>query len=68
MNTTMTDHDRTCRCNCDFCNITDTPCHRCAAGPVTCPCCGAVQPAHGANPYCDDCDTDTCGHHDEAGR
>ncbi len=27
-----------------------------------CPCCGAVQPVHSAIAYCDDCNTDTCGH------
>ena len=32
---------------------------------MTCPCCGAEQPAHSAIPYCDDCNTDTCGHNPE---
>lgn len=22
-------HDETCQCNCDWCNMTDTPCWRC---------------------------------------
>ena len=30
-----------------------------------CPCCGAEQPPHSAIAYCDDCNTDTCGHHIE---
>ena len=68
----MTDHDRRCRCNCDWCNLTDTPCRRCDAPTAppaqVCPCCGAAQPAHSAIAYCDDCNTDTCGHHAEAGR
>ena len=59
---TMTDRDRRCRCNCDWCNMTDTPCYRCAEA-IVCPCCGTVQPAHSAIAYCDDCNNDTCGHH-----
>ncbi len=33
-----------------------------------CPCCGAVQPAHSAIAYCDDCNTDRCGHNERSGR
>ena len=32
----------------------------------TCPCCGTLQPPHSAIAYCDDCNTDTCGHHNDA--
>ena len=32
---------------------------------MECPCCGTVQPPHSAIAYCDDCNTDTCGHHEE---
>ena len=34
---------------------------------LRCPCCGAPQPAHSAIAYCDDCNRDTCGHHDLGG-
>ncbi len=42
-------------------------CSYCLSNPggcdeTRCPCCGAVQPAHSAIAYCDDCNTDTCGH------
>lgn len=29
----MDTHDTTCQCNCDWCNMTDTPCPRCAKAP-----------------------------------
>jgi len=29
------EHDKQCRCHCDFCNITDTPCKKCARDLVT---------------------------------
>ena len=31
---------------------------------LICPCCGAKQPLHSAIAYCDDCNNDTCGHHE----
>ena len=33
--------------------------------PKYCPCCGTPQPLHSAIAYCDDCNTDRCGHHEE---
>jgi len=51
---TKTNHDDTCTCNCDFCNMTDTPCPRCRTPywykgddqP-----CGVCE----QNPHADDC-------------
>lgn len=31
----MIEHDKTCVCGCDWCNMTDTPCHRCKETQTT---------------------------------
>lgn len=40
--------------------------HRNHAGQLLCPCCATPQPQGSAIAYCDDCNTDTCGHHIDA--
>jgi hypothetical protein len=40
----------------------EAPCRAVEERKTRCPCCDAVQPAHSAIAYCDDCNTDTCGH------